>query len=278
MTALIHVKGAGENQLTFPLTQAQIDNLSPCMLANPKVGKKNGFELPALYRDEASMYDMAMEVLNAVTLASRAQPVFDVAGFAKYWPSAWGVFDSSQIEAFRVKRMLNAKPVTLAENVEMDQATEFLNVMHKWVIDRGYKLKTHNLPYIDFLGHEFDVSGHIAESNRIAMHKCFEVKSYYGVARPETVLGYQFTLYTNGAPTHGECVSGHTTAAVNSAVELIKLFDLDEAGKIMLLRMAWHVANSRTIAGVHYYMTNYLTMKWVIEELQGLTIESILNA
>lgn len=272
---MILQKGSAPNIITAPLTQDQIDALLPCQLVNPMHGKQNGFMLPDEYSDPNAMMDMAREVDAAVNMAARGK--FDAEGFAKYWPAEWGDFDDSQINAFVTKGMLNMQPVTLAENVKMDQATEFYNVMHGWVMANGYRLKGNTEQYVDFLGHNFGDAAHVMNLCEQTMTQCFEIKSYNLVARPESWLNAEMTLYDSGAPCHGECLSGHTTAAFTQAMSFITRYDMDKEGKLMLLRMAWHIANSRTIAGVHFYRTNFETMKWVMSRFFNHTVESVLT-
>lgn len=267
-----YIEGADDQNLEYPFKKKTIENLGPSTLVNPKVGKSHGIVLPEEYKTEDGLMEMAQEVDRAVNLASRGK--FDADGFAKYWPEVWGAFDDTQIPAFKAKGMRNSRPITLAQNVRMDKAAEFYNVMHDWVMMSGYRMKDAPENWVDFLGHNFDDAAEVMAKTAKQMHKCFETKSHFAVPRPQKVLGANMTLYDEGAPHHGEFLSGHTTAAFKQVMCLMDRFKFDRDGVLMLLRMAWHIANSRTIAGVHYYQTNYMTAKWVIED-HGRTIEGI---
>lgn len=247
-------KGAGDNKLTFPLTQEQIDNLKPCGLHSPRVGHHHGIELPDEYKTVEGLDSAAREVAEVVAKVSRGE--FPRYFFEKYYPKEWGYFPQSIPEPLKNEGLSFENPQTLSNAVWMDLPTDMPFAVLKWLISKGYRPDGFNEDCIDFLELIPESIEKVTNAVRRNLEKSFEVKYYYGIPRPEEVLGYNLTLYPEGCPNHPSFPAGHGAACAAVSV-LISRFNVnDDEGLKVIRDCAYIWAMSRSLAGVHYPLEN----------------------
>jgi len=74
-------KGAGSNNLNFPITKVQLKKLKPCKLHSPMVGDAHGLTKDMIVQD-------SKELLEVVSMVNRGEYPYEF--LAKYYPKAWG--------------------------------------------------------------------------------------------------------------------------------------------------------------------------------------------
>lgn len=246
-------KGAGENELQFPLTQEQLDNLKPCDLHSPKVGNNHGIELPEELSTQEGLYESALEVAEVVSMVSRGQ--FPREHLKKYYPEAWGEFPK-ELPEFLVNEGLSFDdPLAMAHAVRMDLPTSMPNAYLKWLLKEGYEPKQARQNCVDFLEFIPESIEKIGNAVRRNLEVAFEIKCYYGVPRPEEVLGYNFTTFEEGCPPHSSFVAGHHAAAMANTVTM-KRFDIDDRAVLAGRQGIFFWSMQRYMGGMHYAKDN----------------------
>ena len=248
-------KGAGDNNLTFPLTQEQIDNLKPCGLHSPRVGHHHGIELPKELSTEEDLNKSALEVAEVVSKVSRGE--FPEEFMRKYYPSEWGEFPNEMPEMLRMFGLSFSDPIAMAHSVHMDLATDFAKQCLRWVLSKGIMPNQANPNCIDFLEMVPETIEKIGNASRRNLEMAFEVKCYYGVPRPEEVLGFNVTRVPEGCPPHGSFIAGHSADAAASSV-VSKRFELKRYPELLKeLRDGTYIwGMQRSLLGVHYGVDN----------------------
>lgn len=144
-------------------------------------------------------------------------------------------------------------PAGCANVVHMDSPNDMPKAVHQWLLSRGTKLRPSMSHSIDFLGAVPYVEHMVAERVYVNLRKAFEVKYYYGMARPEEACGAGpvLTAYPEGCPRHPAYPQGHGAAA--SAVSVFnELFELTSYEKQVIWDCAYFWSQFRVFAGVHY--------------------------
>lgn len=240
-------KGANGTNLSFPLTQSAVSSLKDTRLASPQVGKMHGIRLPSDLTSNLSKH--ALEVVSVVGMVSRGE--FPREFMEKYYPEIWGEFPEKTPEPLVNERLFFKYPLSLANVVHMDNPMDMPNAVLNWVLKSGYNVKTHSDDYVNFLDSVPEVVAATATTVSDNLKKAFEVKYYHGLARPEEVIGSNFTVYDEGCPTHPSLPAGHAAAAAG-VTKIIEMFDLDDYAIKMIRDTAYCWSMFRTFAGVHY--------------------------
>lgn len=242
-------KGAGDNKLTFPLTQEQIDNLKPCGLHSPRVGHHHGIELPKRLSTQDGLEETAREVAMVVNMVQRGE--FPREQLKKYYPESWGEFPK-ELPQFLVDEGLSFDdPLKMAEAVHMDLPTAMPNAYLKWLLKNGYEPHEARKNCVDFLEYVPETIEKISNAVRRNLETAFEVKCYYGVPRPEEVLGYNITAYNEGCPPHASFMAGHHAAAMANTVTM-KRFNIDDFARKQGRDGIFFWSMQRYMAGMHF--------------------------
>lgn len=241
-------KGAGSNALVFPLQQSALDTIVGSALVSPRVGLKHPqLETPFASYDE--QYEAALEIVDVRSKVSRGE--FPMEFMHKYYPSKWGVFPDEIPVALKHEGLSFDDPVGLANVVHMDNPVDMAIAVHRWVRSLGFNTKRSQPECIDFMDNTVRVQQVLAQTAFRNLNWAFESKYYFGVARPEEVLGINITHYPEGCPNHPSFPAGHSAAASATSV-LISNYDLPD-DVVKAVRDASYIwAMARCMAGVHY--------------------------
>jgi len=102
-------------------------------------------------------------------------------------------------------------PQDCANAVRMDQPAELWNALAMYAADEGIRVRP-ELKGIRFLETFVDPLHMFGPLVSERMHKAFEVKYYYGLARPEEYFeAPNFAHYEEGCPNHPAYIAGHGT-------------------------------------------------------------------
>jgi len=152
------------------------------------------------------------------------------------------------------------KPLTAANYVAMDDPEDLGKHLFKKLRSWGVPFKQR---YDHFPFHE-EITGsteRLIKRIRRAHHAGWQVKNYYGLERPEMVLGLPGPVFCSGggqAPNHFSYVANHATGYGATFIELLDTFDFSQhtAEMMMVLDALWQGAQYRTLHGVHYRQDN----------------------
>ena len=246
-------KGSQPNKVTFPITQEFLNNMEPCDLVNPKVGKNYGLKIP----DDFDIMEAAEEILKVRLLVQKNIMPWDF--LEKYWPYNFEM--KRRIPTSLLMSGLSFDNVEgLANIVHMDDPLD-LPLMQKKVLtnpkyggDANIK-KGHTKKYKQFLETVVDPNETITDFQKRYGHKVFELKSFFGLARPEEVLpelGVLLTAYKEGCPCHGSLGQGHQALAQAGFKALNNDLKLEDWQIENGLYEAYLWGQFRCFAGVHY--------------------------
>lgn len=246
-------KGAGDNVLTYPLDAEQLDNLKPSSLASPRVGDSHGIDLPDSLKGDENLLKSAMEIVEVRSMVARNE--FPREFMEKYYPPQWGEFPDETPEIIRSEGLSFSYPKGLANVVHMDNPMDFPNAALKYVLQNGGKCNQASDECDDFIEKVPETVRKLAEAIDRNLKAAFETKFYFGVPRPEEVIGFNITAYHEGSPNHPAFRAGHGAAAASVSV-LMSRFEMSDE-MIKELRDAAYVwAMARSLAGVHYGWDN----------------------
>jgi hypothetical protein len=227
-------------------------------LHSPLVGKVHDV-VPFDYRRYEEYLDEVIEV--RLQCASKKFPV----DFMKrHYPKNWGVYPLPEFAwpEFLREAGIHWRDVdSCIEAVRMDTPLDLGLFILRWLRDKGsLKIKA-NYNYTPFLetfpNALVEMAGYISK----ALHKCFEVKYFYGVARPEQMYeeirgGKREDLVAYPAPIHPSYGAGHSAAAAATADFFIDNFVLSKEDEASIKLGAYYFGQFRTMAGVHYAVDN----------------------
>lgn len=244
-------KGAGNNQLVYPLTSVI---LQPSRLVNPKVGRDHGYKIPDFFDIDES----CKEVLRVREYVKKGQ--FPYWFMDKYNPfkSNFGSFPRKTLGPLEMEGLSFDRPEGLAQVVHMDFTSDLGNAIHRWLLREGYNVKAHTPNHINFLESVPNVEYKLATNIDKALNKAFEMKYYFGVARPEEVIGSNMTHYPEGCPNHPATPAGHSAVAGTSGRTMIDCFEVDLKAIKVILFTSYTWAQARTFAGVHHAVDNIM--------------------
>lgn len=250
-------KGA-ESELTFPLTSLPM-NTGNSRLASPRVGINHGITCPI---NSENIEELFWEVMDARTQVSKG--CFPHEFMEKYYPAMWGNYETTIPEPLHIERLSLSRPDGLANVVHMDSPVDVGLAMMTWVLRQGIKPKSLLTGHLDFLNAIPDMIAIMGVNVKSALDKAFDVKYYYGIARPEEVYASMskldnsetMTAYPEGCPTHPSYPAGHGAAAAGCAATIIGHYNMTPEQEKVIKDTAYHWAMYRTLAGVHYGIDN----------------------
>lgn len=256
-------KGGSPNDLVFPLTETHYASLEKCRLVNPKVGDNHGYKIP----DDFDIVASTNEIVQVRLEVEKGQ--FPQWFMDKYYPfkSEFGNYEFPE-EIAAIEGLSKDNPQGLADVVHMDSPTDMPKAALKWLTHPDYgqnqNVKNWKDRYINFLETIPDVEEQIADGVKRALIKAFEMKYFFGLARPEEVWsqlngldGKLLTAYPEGCPNHPSFPAGHASAAAGGLVYLIREFPkLTDYQLKRVLDMGYSWAMFRSFAGVHHAIDN----------------------
>lgn len=260
MTNLKFKKGCFPNNFTYPLTKDQIDSVEPCRIVSPKIGKHHGYRIPDFNINE-SMEDL---VKVRQDLGRNIFPWWYV---DKHYPfkEEWGKVSREVPGPLAMEGLSYSNPKGFADIVRMDMPMDLNRAIHRWVLREGMNVKEWTPEYVNFLESTIDVQKYSADLVQEGLHKMFEVKWYYGIARPENtpingkILGRLLPHYKEGAPSHPEAGHGHSVASAAGAKGILDKFPnptyLQEK---TIIDSAYLFSIARGLARVHFGETVHI--------------------
>lgn len=230
-------------------------------LHSPSVG--NAHQVPAFDKNRYEEYlnevlQVRLDVLNG------EYPHWFL---EKHWPDSWGPYISIMPDCLTSVGANRADPSGCANLVRMDLPLDFGNAVLRWLMSHKVKFKEGGTPHFDFLGYipgnQMDLSREIL----VALSAAFEVKYYYGIARPSEVWeimrsspGSRLEQYPH--PHHPSYIAGHSVVAGVSAKYFLEEFALSEEQQLEIKLAAYLFGMYRTFAGVHYAVDNLEGLKF----------------
>ena len=175
------------------------------------------------------------------------------------------------------------RPSTAAEAVRMDDVTDLGIELFHALRDQGAVLAT----VADGYGHFPFVESYAAfvadlgMASLYALKNIFEVKSHFGLERPETVLNLPGCIVTGdeyGAPNHFSYGAGHGAVAGATEVVINKYFRLTDEQKALVKDAVYQFAHWRTLLGVHYRQDNDCGIRVGAEAATAYLVNSIVSA
>ena len=256
-------KGASPNNPSYPLTGDQLTALQKCRLVNPKTGNAHGCKIP----DDFDLTESTNEIVQVRLEVEKRQ--FSMWFMEKYYPfkSEFGKYEFPE-EIASIEGLSKDDPQGLANVVHMDSPTDMPKAVLKWLTHPDYKQKQNvkdwTDKYINFLETIPYVEEQITDGVKKALIKAFEMKYFFGLARPEEVWsqnnnldGKLLTAYPEGCPNHPSFPAGHASAAAGGLVYLIKEFpNLTDYQLKKIIDMGYSWAMFRSFAGVHHAVDN----------------------
>ena len=246
------------NQCKYPITSDQLKNLKPCRLVNPKEGKHYNYRIP----EDFDINEKAQEIVKVVKEVKSGK--FPYWFMEKYYPfkSEFGSY-KFPAEVFAVQGLSEYDPNSLADVVHMDSPTDMPRMVLKWLTHPDFRQKANvknwTPNYINFLETIPYVEEQISDGVKRALNKAFNMKYYFGLARPEEVIGSNITTYPEGCPNHPSFPAGHSAAAAGGIVYLLREFPgLNSVQLKKVLDTAYSWGMFRSFAGVHYAEDNIM--------------------
>lgn len=193
-------KGAGDYTLTYPCRYDEVpQNIG---IVNPCDGMKHGVPGPLPvnsdeYKEEAdALVRLAMDVERNI------------------WPEWYldycGV-DTRLSPILKAVGLSESHPKGCADAVQMDQPAELWMAIVNYISAEGIAVSP-NKKGIRFLDQYVNPMKPFGDNLEEAMIKAFEVKYYYGQARPEEYFNSaNFAHYPEGCPPHPAFPAGHGT-------------------------------------------------------------------
>lgn len=256
-------KGASPNDPLYPFDQGELSALQKCRLVNPKLGNAHGYKIP----EDFDLVTSTNEIVQVRLEVEKGQ--FPDWFMQKYYPfkSEFGVYEFPE-EIASIEGLTKDNPQGLADVVHMDSPTDMPRAALKWLTHPDYmqeqNVKNWTDKYINFLETIPDVEEQIADGVKRSLIKAFEMKYFFGLARPEEVWsqingldGKLLTAYPEGCPNHPSFPAGHASAAAGGLVYLIREFpNLTDYQLKRILDMGYSWAMFRSFAGVHHAVDN----------------------
>jgi len=277
MTMQKFAKGAAEQGLEFPVSNAYARGFrrAPSRLVSVREGKDHGVRLPADLCNDAALKASAGEI--AEVRKEVVAGTFPRWFMEKYYPGDWGTFPEEipeplarAHETFNLAAPLSFDdPAGLARVVHMDNPTDLARILMDWLIDIGCRPKGSATDHFDFIETAVDSWMPVSLNRSRAAKEAFEMKYFFGVPRPEEVLGENITAYPEGAPNHPSFPAGHGAIAFADGLtfldewalyertgETVTEKPLPDRVKQVVFDTCYIWAMARSLAGVHHAVDN----------------------
>lgn len=260
MTTAIHklrYKKGCPDGTTFPLKRIPIVLNK---LHSPVVGNAHG-----VAAFDTTKYEEYLKEVISVT-ADVARGRYPYAFLHDHFPKAWGTMESEIPEILQAAGADVDNPVSCANLVRMDLPNDLARFIFAWLLPQAPKLRNNvdaNFPFLKLIPGS---QAACAAGVNAALQKAFEVKYFYGIARPAEVFEAIYGLPANKVeiyehPWHPSYVAGHATVAGATAKFFLDKFVLTPV-QIRQVRLAAYLfAQYRTFAGVHYAVDNIEGLK-----------------
>lgn len=224
-------------------------------LHSPQIGNNNGIK-PFDYQRYEEYLDEVIEVRLRC-----GKNEYPLEFMKKHYPKAWGRLPSEFPKALLDAGINPENTASCEAAVRMDTPVDLgLFIMRDLLARKVLKPKvgTNHTPFLESVPQAIaEMSKRISE----ALTKCFEVKYYYGVARPaetyKAIKGGDYAaILAYPHPTHPSYAAGHSAASAATAQFFYDYFDLDTSDWIDIRNAAYLFGQFRTMAGVHYAVDN----------------------
>lgn len=245
-------KGAN-TECIYPFKQSHLHGLNKSRLVNPMIAKAHGTKIPEDF--DTSIH--AQEILEVRNKVVRGETPMDF--LKKYYPFK-GEMPETMPDALKAKGLCFSDPAKLANVVHMDRPTDMPFAVLDWLTNpihpnhQGVNCNDWNPNFINFLETVPYLEENITDGVKRGLKRIFEVKYFYGVARPEEVLGLNMTAYPEGCPNHPSMGQGHMAAAAGGTAIILREFskNLSQAQIKEILDITYLWGQFRCLAGVHY--------------------------
>lgn len=234
-------KGAGDFTLTYPCRYDVVPH--DIGVVNPCDGMRHGVPAPLPvdsdeYKEEAdALVRLAMDVERNI------------------WPDWY--FDycgiSSELSpVLKAVGLSESNPKGCANAVQMDQPAELWMAIVNYLAAEGVAVRS-DKKGIRFLDRYVSPLKPFSVVLDDAMVKAFEVKYYYGQARPEEYYNAaNFAHYPEGCPPHPAYPAGHgTVGGVANKVALAQFPEMDQYHKDEIFTATRQFSHFRDLARVH---------------------------
>ena len=238
-----------DTPLTFPFTQATMDNLGPTSLVSPRVGNAHGYANP----NTPEEMHLEMEDVERVRYEVNKNQ------WPGWWLSKHGVDPVLSPIIKQTLRLSESGPKACANIVRMDHPFEIWdNVIEPWA-------HSQNIAWDVPAAHQgvtfVEQTLRRAQAHVIiaaALDKSFDVKYYYGQPRPFEYSEYDEGLEFYPCPAHPEKPAGHGAFCGGGAKAFEQLF-VPSAEQIQMVHTATkQFAMFRTFSGMHIASSNLL--------------------
>lgn len=249
------IKGYDE-PLPVPLTRNSIPKKSA--LHSPRHGQAHGIDAP-LYPGQPGFDEWLNEVVEVrrqVELMQWPRAYLENASGTGGVPELFKLYDKRYPD--RALGVTEARPQSAAEIVRMDDPVDLGIVLYKALSAMKADLNRDG-PHVEFVEGYVQFLRRLSVRIHAALDKIFDVKYFYMLERPETVLGLPGCLFTGdgyGAPNHPSYGAGHGAAAGATESVILNTFDLREEEQAMVRDACYQFAHYRTLLGVHYRADN----------------------
>ena len=257
------IKGASPNDPIYPISEDQLTTIQKCRLVNPKIGNAHSFKIP----ENFDISESTNEIVQVRLEVEKGQ--FPMWFMEKYYPfkSEFGKYEFPD-EIASIENLSKDEPQGLANVVHMDSPTDMPRAALKWLTHPKYmqkqNVKDWTDKYINFLETIPFLEEQIADGVKRSLIKAFEMKYFFGLARPEEVWSHSnkldgklLTAYPEGCPNHPSFPAGHASAAAGGLVSLLKEFpNITDNQLKRILDMGYSWAMFRSFAGVHHAIDN----------------------
>lgn len=234
-------KGAGDYLLTYPCRYEDVPhNIG---VVNPCTGRHHGVCPPhEIFSDE---YQEEANMLVRVAMDVERDK----------WPDYYFDFcsvDSELSPVLRAVGLSERNPKGCANAVRMDQPAELWAAIVNYAAAEGIPAAPEKKG-IRFLDRYVDPVAPFGANLKDAMRKAFEVKYFYGMARPEEYFeSANFAQYPEGCPPHPSYVAGHgTVGGVANRTFREQFPHAEEKHRTAVLTATLQFAHFRDMARVH---------------------------
>lgn len=237
------------SKISFPVTD--ISSALFKNLASPRVGVDHGLGNP--FTDE-NINEYLFEILEVRAMVTEDK--YPIEFLKKYYPYK----DINNItyelpQPLHMAGLDASAPKRLAQAVHMDSPIDLGLAMLHFANQHGAP-KVAEINQIDFLAHFPGTIKALGIAIDDAINRAFEAKYFFGVVRPEEIVGYNMTAYPEGCPPHPSFPAGHGAAAGAVGAYFRQEWDLPEDKLQDILDSCYLWAMFRSLAGVHYAPDN----------------------